>query len=141
VQRKLDEVKVLQDELRSLRARAAADKAQELAAAGDDGIVVTRVDGLSPGDLRELALSVRQESTVVVAVLGGVSDTGGVSLVAAVRPDSGVVALDLIRDAAKLVKGGGGGKGDIATAGGKDPGGLDEALALAAQKAHAALGR
>ena len=49
----------------------------------------------------------------------------------AVRPDSGLVAGDLIRDAAKAVGGGGGGKGDIATAGGKHPDGLDEALRIA----------
>jgi alanyl-tRNA synthetase len=68
-------------------------------------------------------------------VLGGVSDTGGVSLVAAVNADSGKVAGDLIKDAAKAVGGGGGGKGDIATAGGKNPEGLDEALRIAAEAA------
>jgi alanyl-tRNA synthetase len=41
------------------------------------------------------------------------------------------VAGDLIKDAAKAVGGGGGGKGDIATAGGKNPEGLDEALRIA----------
>ena len=45
------------------------------------------------------------------------------------RPHSGVQAADLLRDAAKAVKGGGGGKGDVAVAGGKDPSGVDEALA------------
>ena len=38
---------------------------------------------------------------------------------------------DLIKDAAKAVGGGGGGKGDVATAGGKNPAGLDEALRIA----------
>jgi alanyl-tRNA synthetase len=94
-------------------------------------VVVTRIDGLSPGDLRELALAVRQQPGVAVVVLAGVSDTGGVSLVSAVTPGSGKVAGDLIKDAAKAVGGGGGGKGDIATAGGKNPAGLDEALRLA----------
>ena len=42
-----------------------------------------------------------------------------------------VAAGDLIRDAAKAVGGGGGGKGDIATAGGKDPSAIDAALELA----------
>ena len=51
---------------------------------------------------------------------------------AAVTADSGLVAGDLIRDAAKAVKGGGGGgKGDVAVAGGKDPGGVDQALVIA----------
>jgi alanyl-tRNA synthetase len=68
-------------------------------------------------------------------VLGGVTDTGGVSLVAAVNSQSGKVAGDLIKDAAKAVGGGGGGKGDIATAGGKNAEGLDEALRIAAEAA------
>ena len=42
---------------------------------------------------------------------------------------------DLIKDAAKAVGGGGGGKGDIATAGGKNPAGLDEALDIARRAA------
>ena len=36
----------------------------------------------------------------------------------------------------KLLKGGGGGKGDIATAGGKNPAGIPEALRLAQEAAH-----
>jgi alanyl-tRNA synthetase len=42
-----------------------------------------------------------------------------------------VAAGDLIRDAARAIGGGGGGKGDVATAGGKDAAGLDAALELA----------
>jgi alanyl-tRNA synthetase len=86
---------------------------------------------MAPGDLRELALAIRAIDGVRAVVLGGVSDTGGVALVAAVRPDSGLEAGVLIKDAAKAVGGGGGGKGDIATAGGKNPDGLDEALTIA----------
>ncbi|MGH9134440.1 MAG: DHHA1 domain-containing protein [Ilumatobacteraceae bacterium] len=43
----------------------------------------------------------------------------------------------MIREAAKAVGGGGGGKGDIATAGGKHPEGLDDALRLALAAANA----
>ncbi len=131
VQRRLDEIKSLQDEVRALRSQLAMGRAGELAASAEAGVVVDRVDGLSPGDLRELAIAVRQQPGVDIVVLGGVSDTGGVSLVGAVTPASGRVAGDLIKDAAKAVGGGGGGKGDIATAGGKNPGGLDEALRIA----------
>ncbi|MEY4605749.1 MAG: alanine--tRNA ligase [Ilumatobacteraceae bacterium] len=130
VQRRLDEIKSLQDELKALRARLAAGRAEELAGHASSGVVVTRVDGLAPNDLRDLAVAVRQRGVDIV-VLGGISDSGGVSLVAAVAPASGRVAGDLIRDAAKAVGGGGGGKGDIATAGGKNPDGLDEALRIA----------
>jgi len=131
VQRRLDEIKSLHDELKAMRAKLAVGRAAEIAAASTDGRVILRIDGLAPGDLRELAIAVRQQSGVEIVVLGGVSDTGGVSLVAAVTPASGRVAGDLIKDAAKAVGGGGGGKGDIATAGGKNPEGLDEALRIA----------
>ncbi|MDP2290167.1 MAG: alanine--tRNA ligase, partial [Actinomycetota bacterium] len=137
VQRRLDEIKSLHDELKVLRGKLATGRAAELAAAGVDGRVVTRVDGISPGDLRDLAVAVRQQPGIDIVVLGGISDTGGVSLVAAVTPASGRVAGDLIKDAAKAVGGGGGGKGDIATAGGKNPAGLDEALRIAEAAAAA----
>jgi alanyl-tRNA synthetase len=137
VQRRLDEIKSLQDEVKALRSQLASGRATELAAAAVAGIVVTRVDDLAPGDLRELALAVRQQSGVEIVVLGGVSDTGGVSLVAAVTPAAGKVAGDLIKDAARAVGGGGGGKGDVATAGGKNPEGLDEALRIALRAAQA----
>ncbi|MFM8267770.1 MAG: alanine--tRNA ligase [Ilumatobacteraceae bacterium] len=137
VRRRLDEIRGLQDELKALRSRLAAGRAVELAAGAVDGIVVTRIDGLAPGDLRDLAVAIRQQSGVDTVVLGGVTDTGGVSLVAAVTPASGRVAGDLLRDAARAVGGGGGGKGDLATAGGKDPAGLPEALRLAEAAARA----
>jgi alanyl-tRNA synthetase len=136
VRRKLDEIKGLQDEIRSLRATAAAGRAAELAAGGEGGLVVARVDDLPPGDLRDLAIAVREQPGVAIVVLGGRSDTGGASLVAALRPHSGVQAADLLRDAARAVKGGGGGKGDVAVAGGKDPSGVDEALRIAGEAAR-----
>jgi len=135
VRRRLDEIKALQDEIKGLRGQLATGRAAELAAAASDGVVVTRVDGINPGDLRDLAIAVRQQPGVHTVVLGGVTDTGGVSLVAAVTGESGKVAGDLIKDAAKAVGGGGGGKGDIATAGGKNVEGLAEALRIAAEAA------
>jgi alanyl-tRNA synthetase len=55
-----------------------------------------------------------------------------------VAPASGLKAGDLIKDAAKQVGGGGGGKGDIATAGGKNPAALDDALMTATKAVEAA---
>jgi alanyl-tRNA synthetase len=102
-----------------------------MAASAQGGVVVSRVDGVTPNDLRELALAIRQNSAIKIVVLGGVTDTGGVALVSTVSSAVSVPAGDLIRDAAKAVGGGGGGKGDIATAGGKDPSAIDAALELA----------
>jgi alanyl-tRNA synthetase len=131
VERTREHVKSLEDEVKRLRQAQAASRARAMAAAARDGVVVERVDGLSPTALRELAVAVRDVPGVVVVVLGGVADSGGVALVAAVAPDAPVKAGDVIRDAAKTVGGGGGGKGDIATAGGKNVAALDAALDVA----------
>ncbi len=133
VQRKLDEMKTLNDEIKSLRGQLALGRASELAAIAHDGVVVTQVDGLAAGDLRELAIAVRQQPGIRHVVLIGETTSGGVGLVAAVEPGSGRPASDLIKEAARAVGGGGGGKGDIATAGGKDVSGIPAALELAAQ--------
>ena len=135
LQRKLDEIKSLNEEIKSLRAKAAVGQATELAALANGAVLVTRIDGLSPGDLRDLALAIRQQNGIDIVVLGGISPTGGATLVAAVTSAFTGQASDLIKDAAKAVGGGGGGKGDVATAGGKNPEGLDEALRIALQAA------
>jgi alanyl-tRNA synthetase len=132
VQRRLDEIKALNDEIKGLRGQLASGRASELAAIAHEGVVVTQVDGLAAGDLRDLAIAVRQQPGMRIVVVIGETTTGGVSLVAAVAPGSSTPASALIQDAARAVGGGGGGKGDIATAGGKDVSGIPEALRLAA---------
>jgi len=87
---------------------------------------------MSPGDLRELAIAIRSNTAIKAVVLGGVTPTGGVALVAATSSTLKTSAGELISEAAKIVGGGGGGKGDIATAGGKNIGALDQALQVAA---------
>ena len=140
VKRKLSEIKGLQDEIKQLRGVQARQLAGGLAAKHVNGVVISRVDGITPNDLRELALAVRQDAQVRLVVLGGVTDTGGVALVATVSSGVSLSAGDLIKDAAKAVGGGGGGKGDIATAGGKNPAALDEALEIARRVATEAIG-
>ena len=63
-------------------------------------------------------------------MLGGAPDGGGAALVAAVAPDAGLHAGELIAEASKAIKGGGGKAPDLAVAGGKDPDGIDDALAI-----------
>jgi alanyl-tRNA synthetase len=140
VKRKLSEIKGLQDEIKQLRGAQARQLAGGLAAKHVNGVVISRVDGITPNDLRELALAVRQDAQVKLVVLGGVTDTGGVALVATVSSGVSLSAGELIKDAAKAVGGGGGGKGDIATAGGKNPAALDEALEIARRVATEAIG-
>ena len=71
----------------------------------------------------------------------GAADGGGVALVAAVRQDSGLDAGELIADAARLVKGGGGRGKELAVAGGKEVGGIDGALDAVRGRSLAADGR
>jgi alanyl-tRNA synthetase len=137
-QRAIDNAKALNDEVKKLRAANVLSQAGELAQRAVEGALVTRVDGISPAELRDLAIAVRSTSGIEAVVLGGVSDSGGVALVAAVTPASGLKAGDLIKDAAKQVGGGGGGKGDIATAGGKNASALDDALVTATKAVDAA---
>jgi alanyl-tRNA synthetase len=140
VQRKLDEIRSLNDEIKQLRAKLATGRATELAAGADGGAVVARVDGLDPAALRELAVAVRNAPDVQIAVVIGETPTGGVSLAAAVTPGSPFEASALIKDAARAVGGGGGGKGDVATAGGKDPSGIERALEIARETVATVLG-
>ena len=86
VQRRLDEARALADEVKTLRAKLASGRAGELAATATDGVVVERVDGLAPNELRELALAVRNVDGMEVVVLIGETTTGGVSIAAATKP-------------------------------------------------------
>jgi alanyl-tRNA synthetase len=131
INRRLDEVKALREELKALRQQAAGSEAADLAGTATNGIVVARRDGTSRDELRELALAVRQQPGIRAVVIGGAPQGGGAALVAAVASDSGFNASALIADAAKTVQGGAGKSADVAVAGGKDPSKLDDALALA----------
>jgi alanyl-tRNA synthetase len=97
-----------------------------------DGIpvVVARLDGLDADGLRAVVDSVRERLGAGVILLGAVTD-GKVTLVSAVSKDltRRVHAGKLVQEVAKAVGGGGGGRPDLAQAGGKNPAELDHALA------------
>ncbi|MDH3753064.1 MAG: alanine--tRNA ligase [Acidimicrobiia bacterium] len=135
LQRRLDELKSLRKELETSRRRAAVGQADELVSGAVDGVVVARVDGISRDDVRDLAVAIRDRPDIRAAVLGSAPEGGGVALVAASRPDSGLDAGDLLVDASKLVKGGGGRDPELAVAGGKDVDALDDALDAARRAA------
>jgi alanyl-tRNA synthetase len=131
LERKLEELDATRKELKSLRSQLAAADAAGIAAGALDGIVVSRVDGLATTELRDLAAAIRQQPTIRAVVLIGRSDTGGVALAAAVRPDAGVTAAALVGGTFAAIGGGGNTKGDLISAGGKNAAGIDEALAIA----------
>ncbi len=92
-------------------------------------VLSQKVQNLDRTALRQLADQLKNKLKSGVVVLGMPSN-GKVSLVAMVSSDltEKIRADDLIRRLAPLVGGGGGGKPDLAEAGGKDPSRLDEAL-------------
>ncbi|HEX4819156.1 MAG TPA: alanine--tRNA ligase [Acidimicrobiales bacterium] len=126
--KRVDEIKALRDEIKQLRQQAAVGRSGALAEQAVDGIVVARVDDVDRDALRDLAVAVRDQNGIRAAVLGGAPSGGGAALVSAVRKDSGLHAAELIAEAAKTIKGGGGKDPNLAIAGGKDAGGLDAAL-------------
>ena len=92
-------------------------------------MVAARVDGLDPEGLRSVVDTLRDRLGSGVICLGSVVD-GKVNLVASVSRDltKRFQAGKLVQEVAKLVGGGGGGRPDLAQAGGKDPSKLDEDL-------------
>jgi alanyl-tRNA synthetase len=93
-------------------------------------VLAHRVDNLERAQLRTLVDQLRDKIGSGVAVLGSASD-GTVSLIVAVTKDltGRVQAGKIIAPLAQKVGGKGGGRPDMAEAGGKDPASLDAALA------------
>lgn len=129
VERMLEREQALRNELRALRSQTAAAEAAQLATTATAGHVVARRDGLAPEQLRELAIATRNQPGVTAVVLVGTPDGQRVALVAAVDRGAGVEAASLVGPAARTVGGGGGGRGDVAVAGGRDPSRIDDAVA------------
>jgi alanyl-tRNA synthetase len=131
--RRLEQIRALQKELESLRMRTVreglAKQAEKPEIAGGVQVIARRVDGLAAQEMRVLADNLRQKLGSGVVILGRAEGVKA-SLLVAVTPDlkDRVPAGELIRDLAKLIGGGGGGRADLAEAGGKDPSRLDEAL-------------
>jgi alanyl-tRNA synthetase len=131
----LDQQKQLQRELGQMEGRLAQARAQELVATAQQvhgiAVIAARVDGLDQEGLRAVMDSVREQLSSGVICLGSVLD-GKVSLIAAVTKDltGRFHAGKLIQEVAKAVGGGGGGRPDLAQAGGKDPAKLNHALGL-----------
>jgi len=135
LQKLLDGQRLLEKQLESMEGRLAKSRAQDLVAAarqiGGVAVVAARVDGLDQDGLRAVVDSVRDRLGSGVICLGSVKDDK-VNLVAAVSKDltPRFNAGKLIQEVARAVGGGGGGRPDLAQAGGKDPSKLDAALGL-----------
>lgn len=127
-QRALERQKMLESEIKVLRAQLRAHASNSLLEGAKNGAIVARIDDAAPNELRELALDLRGKPGITAVILIGSPDGSGVSLVAATEKSSGVNASELIAGAAKIVGGGGGKGADLAMAGGRHVDRIDEAL-------------
>jgi len=135
VQKLLEEQRALEKQRAAFESRQASSKAEDLVTTARQvngvAVIAGRIDGLDADALRSVADTLRNRLGSGVVCVGSVVD-GKVNLIAAVTKDltSRFQAGRLIQEVAKAVGGGGGGRPDIAQAGGKDPARLDAALEL-----------
>jgi alanyl-tRNA synthetase len=121
------EVQKLKGQIASGQGGDLADQAVEV---GGVRVLAARVDGADARALRDAVDRLKQKLQPAVVLLGAVED-GKVRLVAGVTKDTTdrIRAGELVNEAARFVGGKGGGRPDMAQAGGSDPAGLDRALA------------
>ncbi|PYM24841.1 MAG: alanine--tRNA ligase [Candidatus Rokuibacteriota bacterium] len=129
----LDEQRALERQLQELEGKLARSKADDLVAGARQvngvAVVAGRIDGLDPDGLRAVADRLRDRLGSGIVVVGSVVE-GRVNLVAAVTKDltKRFQAGKLVQEVARAVGGSGGGRPDLAQAGGKEPAKLDAAL-------------
>jgi alanyl-tRNA synthetase len=130
-----EELKKLRRELEQMRMKSAASAVsnaaeQAVLVNGNIKVLAQRVDSLDRGQMRTLVDNLRNKLGSGVVVLGSAQEEGKVALIVGVTKDltGKVQAGKIVGQIAKLVGGSGGGRPDMAEAGGKDVGQLDAAL-------------
>ena len=140
-----EEMKKLRRELDQVRMKAASSSVADAAGSAVEvkgvKVLAQRVDGIEKAQMRELVDQLRGKLGSGVVVLGAAVD-GKVSLIVGVTKDltSRVQAGKIVGTLAGLVGGKGGGRPDLAEAGGSDVGALDGALGKAASVVEGLLG-
>jgi alanyl-tRNA synthetase len=129
-----DQVKSLEKELSALKSKLASSQGDELALqaveVGGVHVLAATLDGADVKTLRETVDKLKDKLKSAAIVLAAV-DGGKVSLIAGVTPEASkkVKAGDLVNFVAQQVGGKGGGRPDMAQAGGTEPANLPAALA------------
>jgi alanyl-tRNA synthetase len=129
-----DEIKKLRRELDEARMKTAAGGLDDAVSRAVDvkgvKVLTHRADNLERGQLRTLVDNLKQKLGEGVVVLASAQPEGKVAIIAGVTPEltKRVQAGKLVGAVAKLVGGSGGGKPDIAEAGGKDQSQIEAAL-------------
>ena len=145
VEHLLAELKAVQSENESLKSKAAKDALGDVMNQVEEvngmKVLATNVDGVDMNGLRELGDQLKEKIGDGIVVIASNVD-GKVNLMATATDaamKAGAHAGNLIKEIAKLVGGGGGGRPNMAQAGGKDPSGIDAAIAKAKEVAKAQL--
>ena len=133
------ELKALQSENESLKSKAAkealGDVMDQVVEVNGVKLLATKVSGVDMNGLRELGDQLKTKIAEGVVVL--MSDLDGKVNMVAMATDGamkkGAHAGNLIKGIAALVGGGGGGRPNMAQAGGKNPAGIDEAIKKSAE--------
>jgi len=131
---KEDELKKLRRELDEMRMKSAAGALDEALSRSVEvkgvRLVTLRADSLERGQLRTLVDNLKRKLGEGVVVLASAQPEGKVALIAGVTPGlvKRIQAGKLVGAVARLVGGSGGGKPEIAEAGGKDQTQIDAAL-------------
>jgi len=142
----LDRSRKLEKDIGQLKDKLAGGQGQDLAAAAEPikgvQVVATVVDGADAASLRNAVDQLKSRLKTAAIVLGSVDNAGRITLIAGVTADvlNRIKAGDLVNHVAQQVGGRGGGRADLAQAGGNEPAKLPAALQSVAGWVAAKLG-
>ncbi len=142
----LTQLKELSSENESLKAKLAneslGDVTSDMISIGDFHVIATAVKDVDMNGLRDLGDQLKTKVSEGIVVIASEND-GKVNLIAMATDHAvkkGAHAGNLIKEIAPLVGGGGGGRPNMAQAGGKNPAGIQDAIAKAKEIAANQLG-
>lgn len=128
--------KALEKQINSLKSQLANSKLNDIIndVIEVEGIklVARKLDNLDINNLREMGDKLKDKLGSVIVVLGTVKENKVIFMATATKDlvTKGIHAGNIIREVSKVTGGGGGGRPDMAQAGGKDPSKVDEALSI-----------
>ena len=140
VEELVQKIRILEKEQEKARKENLSGNIDSLLAGAEDirgiKLVSGNFEGLNVDDLRELADKIREREQNSLVLFGSHAEDKAILLFAATKKvvEQGVDCGALIKLAAPLAGGGGGGRKDMAQAGGKNPSGLEQALKAARDK-------
>ncbi|MBD2681122.1 MULTISPECIES: alanine--tRNA ligase [Nostoc] len=141
------ELRTAEKQLESLKGQLAIAKSDSLLqtaeTVGDFKIIIAQLEDIDAESLKTAAERLLQKIGNGAVVLGSVPEAGKVSIVAAFSPEvnkKGLQAGKFVGAIAKICGGGGGGRPNLAQAGGRDASKLPEALAQAKSELITGLG-